>query len=220
MPDTMKYIAIVDDHAMFRKGLIMLVNMFPNYKVLFDAGNGKEFIKQLNPRHLPDIVLLDITMPEMDGYETAEWLRINHPDIKVLALSTMDADTAIIKMIRHGAKGYVLKDSDPSELKLALDEVLSRGYFYNDLVTRKVMQSINHLVDENNPLPTFAKLSDRELQFLKLACSEKTYQQIAKEMFVSDRTVDGYRDALFKKLNLNTRVGLVMFALKNRLVEL
>lgn len=220
MPDAVKYITIVDDHAMFRKGLSVLINMFPNYKVLFDAANGKDFINQLNPRHLPDIVLLDITMPEMDGYETAEWLRINHPDIKVLALSTMDADTAIIKMIRHGAKGYVLKDAEPAELKLAFDEVISRGYFYNDLVTRKVMQSINHLVDEKNPLPTFAKLSDRELQFLKLACSEKTYNQIAKEMFVSERTVDGYRDALFKKLDLSTRVGLVMFAIKNRLVEM
>lgn len=219
MPDV-KYITIVDDHAMFRKGLMMLINIFPDYKVLFDAANGKDLIRQLNPRHLPDIVLLDIKMPEMDGYETAEWLRINYPEVKVLALSTMDADTAIIKMIRHGAKGYILKDADPSELKLAFDEVINRGYFYNDLVTRKVMQSINHLVDERNPLSTFTKLSERELQFLKLACSEKTYQEIAKEMFVSDRTVDGYRDVLFKKLNLNTRVGLVMFAIKNGLVEL
>jgi DNA-binding NarL/FixJ family response regulator len=220
MPDTIKYITLIDDHAMVRKGLAELINMFPNYKVLFDAANGKDFINKLNPRHLPDIVLVDITMPEMDGYETAEWLRINYPEIKVLALSTMDSETSIIKMIRHGAKGYVLKGAEPSELKQAFDEVLTRGYFYNDLVTRKVMQSINHLVDERNPLPTFARLSDRELHFLKLACSEKTYQQIAKEMFVSERTVDGYRDALFKKLELSTRVGLVMFAIKNRLVEL
>src|SRR5579875_4092592 len=110
MPDT-KYIAIVDDHTMFRKGLVSLINFFPDYKVLFDAANGKDFINQLKPKHVPDIVLLDITMPEMDGYATADWIRVNHPEMKILALSTMDSETAIIKMIRHGAKGYLLKDA-------------------------------------------------------------------------------------------------------------
>lgn len=213
-------VAIVDDQAMIRRGLAVLINMFPTYSVLLEAANGIELQAKLDSHNLPDIVLLDIAMPKMDGYETAEWLRANFPDLKILALSTMDSETAIIKMIKHGAKGYVLKDADPSELKLAFDEIFSRGYFYNETVTRKVMQSINQFVDENNPLPVFAKLSDREIQFLKLACSEKTYQQIAKEMFVSERTVDGYRESLCKKLDLNTRVGLVMFAIKNRLVEL
>jgi DNA-binding NarL/FixJ family response regulator len=165
-------------------------------------------------------VLLDIVMPNMDGYETAAWLRDNYPDVKVLALSTMDADAAIIKMIKQGAKGYVLKDADPTELKLAFDELLRQGYFYNELITRKVMNNINALTDDKDALRAFAKLTDRELQFLRLACSEKTYQQIAGEMYVSERTVDGYREALCKKLNLNTRVGLVMFAIKNRLVDL
>jgi DNA-binding NarL/FixJ family response regulator len=219
MPDT-KYIAIVDDHVLLRKGLILLINMFPSYKVLFEASNGKDFIGKINSDNLPDIVLLDIRMPEMDGYETAEYLRTNYPAVKVLALSTLDSESAIIKMIRHGAKGYVLKDAEPSELKRAFDEVMTLGYFYNELVTRKVMRSINDLIDEKNSLSTFAKLTDRELQFLKLACSEKTYQEIAKEMFVSERTVDGYRDALFRKLDLSTRVGLVMYAIKNKLVEI
>src|SRR5882762_4039921 len=120
---TTKYIAIVDDHAMFRKGLAVLINLFPDYKVLYDAGNGKEFISCLQPQHLPGIVLLDISMPGMDGYLTTYWIRNNYPQIHILALSTMDADTAIIKMIKHGAKGYILKDADPKELKLAFDEV-------------------------------------------------------------------------------------------------
>lgn len=219
MPD-LRYVAVVDDHTMFRKGLEVLINMFPNYKVLFTASDGTDLQKQLDSNNLPSIILMDVSMPEMDGYQTTEYLRENYPEIKVLALSTLESETAIIKMIRHGAKGYILKDADPSELKLAFDEVISRGYFYNDLITRKVMQSINHLVDEKNPLSTFTKLSEREIQFLKLACSEKTYQQIAKEMFVGERTVDGYRDALFKKLDMNTRVGLVMYAIKNKLVEI
>jgi DNA-binding NarL/FixJ family response regulator len=194
--------------------------MFPNYYVLLDAKNGKELQEQLNPNEPPKIVLLDIVMPVMDGYETAEWLRITYPQIKVLALSTMDAESAIIRMIKHGARGYLLKDANTGELKQAFEEVISKGYYYNEIISQKILQSIHYLVDEKNPLPTFAKLTDRELQFLKLACSEKTYQQIADEMCVSERTVDGYRDALCKKLNLNTRVGLVMFAIKNHLVKL
>ena len=218
MPEP-KYIAIVDDHAMFRKGLASLINLFPMYKVLFDAANGKDFIAQLKPPHLPDIVLLDITMPEMDGYATSDWIRANHPEIKVIALSTMDSENAIIKMIRHGAKGYVLKDAEPAELKMAFDEVMSKGFFYNELVTRKIMQSINQLADEKSAVNTFIKISDRERDFLKLACSDRTYQQIAKEMFLSERTIDGYREALFQKLGVGSRVGLVMWAIKNGIVQ-
>jgi len=215
-----KTIALVDDHTMFRKGLTALINLFPNYKVLFDAANGQDFIKQLQSRNAPDILLLDIAMPGMDGYTTANWVRVNHPEIKVLALSTMDAETAIIKMIRNGAKGYVLKDAEPAELKQAFDEVLSLGYYYNDLVTRKIIQSINALADQKTGINAFVNLTDRELSFLKLACTEKTYFEIAKELFVSERTVDGYRDALFKKLNVGTRVGLALYAVKNGLVRL
>jgi len=216
----MKYIAIVDDHTMFRKGLTSLINLFPGYKVLFDAANGQDFIKQLQPRSLPDILLLDIAMPEMDGYATANWVRANYPEIKILALSTMDAETAIIKMIKNGAKGYVLKDAEPAELKQAFDNVLSLGYYYNDYVSRKILQSVNQLTEENDKLSTFARLTEKEMAFIKLACSEKTYSEIAKEMFLSERTIDGYRDALFKKLNVTTRVGLVMYAIKNGLVKI
>jgi DNA-binding NarL/FixJ family response regulator len=215
-----KKIVVVDDHAMFRIGLCMLINMFANYTILFDAENGKDFIHKLKENDLPDIVLMDISMPEMDGYDTTVWLKNKHPEIKVIALSTMDADTAIIKMIKCGAKGYVLKDAEPDELKLAFNEVLSKGFFYNELVSRKILNSINLLVDEDSSVNKLLKLSERELTFLQLACSEKSYAQIAKEMFVSERTIDGYRDALFKKLNLNTRVGLVLYAIKNGIVVL
>ncbi len=215
-----KKIVIVDDHTMFRKGLCMLIDLFPQYRILFDAENGKDFIAKLTPDNLPDIVLLDISMPVMDGYDTAIWIKNNYPEIKILALSTMDADTAIIKMIQRGAKGYVLKDADPDELKLAFKEVLTRGFFYNDLVSKKVLNSINLLVDNNSAINKLLKLSTRELEFLKLTCSEKSYQQIAAEMFVSERTVDGYREALFKKLGVSTRVGLVMYAIKNGITSL
>jgi DNA-binding NarL/FixJ family response regulator len=211
-------IAIIDDHTMFRKGLATLINLFPNYSVLFDAANGKDFIAQLNPKKLPGIVLMDITMPDMDGYATTEWLRKNYPDIMVLALSTMDSEAVIIKMIKSGAKGYVLKDADPSELRFAFDELMSQGYFYNELITRKVMGAVVQLVDDKNPVSLFAKLSEREIEFLKYACTEMTYKEIADKMFVSSRTVEGYRDALCEKLNLKSRIGLAMYAIKNQIV--
>lgn len=215
-----KYIAIADDHAMFRKGLAILINLFPGYEVLFDAANGRDLIDKLNPEQLPAIVLMDISMPEMDGYATTEWLRNNYPDIKVLALSTMDAETAIIKMVKCGARGYVLKDADTDELKLAFDEVMHRGYFYNETITRKVMQAVGQLTDSKNKTGTFINLTEREIVFLKLTCTELTYKEIADKLFVSVRTVEGYRDTLCEKLDLKTRVGLAMYAVKNGLAVL
>lgn len=214
------YIAVVDDHTMFRKGLIVLIQLFPRYEVLFGAANGKEFIEKLNPAHLPDIVLMDVSMPVMDGYDTTRWLRDNYPKIKVLALSTMDSEAAIIKMIKSGAKGYVLKDADTEELKLAFEEVISKGYFYNEWVSKKVLYAVSQLTDLNNDTAGVLKLSDREVEFLKLACTELTYKEIGERMFVSVRTVDGYRDSLCEKLCLKTRVGLAMYAIKNGLVTL
>ena len=219
MPD-IHPIAVVDDHTLFRKGLISLINVFPNFEVMLEASNGKDFIDQLDPNNLPEIVLMDISMPEMDGYATCEWLKINYPNIKVLALSTMDAETAIIKMIRSGAKGYIVKDADLSELKLAFSELLTIGFFYNELVSTKVIHSINKIVEGNDEVASLQKLSENELTFLRLSCSEKTYHEIANEMFKSEKTIDGYRAELFRKLNVSSRVGMVMYAIKNGIVQL
>ena len=217
MPD-LKYIALVDDHTMFRKGLAVLINLFPQYRVLMDVGNGREFIDNLYPDHLPDIVLLDIHMPVMDGFTTAAWLHKNYPEIRVLALSTMDNDATIIKMIHQGARGYILKDADPKELQVAFEEILAKGYYYNEVLTRKVIQSIHS--GGQDSANAFPRLTEREMEFLKHACSEKNYQQIASDMYVSERTVDGYREALFKKFNVTNRVGMVLYAIKNQLVQL
>ncbi|HEY0679917.1 MAG TPA: response regulator transcription factor [Chitinophagaceae bacterium] len=215
-----KKIAIVDDHVMVRKGLCALIGMFPSYEILFDASNGKEMIEKLKNQVVPDIVLLDINMPEMDGYETARWLKNHYPEVIVLALSTMDSETAIIKMIRNGAKGYILKDSDPNVLKEAFDTAVKNGYYYNEVITHKLVNSLTNPASASNGSSSTELISQREREFLELACSEKTYQQIAKEMLVSERTVDGYRDALFKKLQVSTRVGMVIFAFKNKLVHI
>ena len=215
--NNIRYIAIVDDHVLFRKGLCALIKYFPGYEVLFEASDGKDMIGKLKPEQLPHIVLLDINMPQMDGFSSAEWLKNNYPQIKALALSTMDAESAIIRMIKQGVKGYVLKDADPEELFRALDHVNTFGYFFNDLVTHKVMKS---LTGQSEEVAVLMKLSDREHEFLKYICSEKSYAEIADVMCVSPRTVEGYRNSLCEKLNLKTRTGLALFAVKNGIVSL
>ncbi|MEO5592299.1 MAG: response regulator transcription factor [Chitinophagaceae bacterium] len=213
-------VVLVDDHVLLRNGLANLVNSFGNYKVLFEANNGKDFTERLTPASTPDIVLLDINMPEMDGYETALWLKKNYPLVKVLALSMYDNENAIIRMFKAGAKGYILKDCEPSELRAALDSVNDKGFYYSEMVTGRLIHTINKLDDEDNYTKNLIQLNDREMEFLKLACSELTYKEIADKMFLSPRTIDGYRDALFEKLNVKTRVGLVMYAIKNGIVSL
>ena len=214
----MANIVLTDDHVLLRNGLAELVKS-QGHIVLFEADNGKDFISKLNANTLPDIVLLDINMPEMDGYETAQWIKTNHPDIKVLALSMYDNETSIIRMLKCGARGYILKDSEPAELKAAIRDLMEKGFYYSELVSGKLMHAINKMDDDGDGLKSLVPLSDREADFLKYTCTELTYKEIADKMFVSPRTIDGYRDALFEKLKVKTRVGLVMYAIKNGIVN-
>lgn len=214
----MATIVLVDDHVLLRNGLAELVKSL-GHTVLFEAGNGKDFISKLDAKQLPEIVLLDINMPEMDGYETAQWIKTNHHDIKVLALSMYDNETSIIRMLKCGAKGYILKDAEPAELRAAIEAVMSKGFYYSDLVSGKLMHAINKMEDDGGDLKSLVPLNDRETDFLKYSCTELTYKEIADKMFVSPRTIDGYRDALFEKLHVKTRVGLVMYAIRNGIVN-
>ena len=211
-------IALVDDHSLLRMGLASLMESQGN-TVLFEADNGKEFVNKLDANNLPQIVLMDINMPEMDGFETTQWLKQHSPGVLVLALSMYDNETSIIRMLKCGAKGYILKDSEPAELKTAIDNLLSKGFYYSDLVSGKLMHAINKMDDETDDLKNLVPLNERETTFLKYTCTELTYREIADKMFVSPRTIDGYRDALFEKLKLKTRVGLVMYAIKNGIVN-
>lgn len=214
-------IAIIDDHALIREGIKMIVHSIPNYEVTCECSNGKEFVDRIGQTDtVVDIVLLDIRMPEMDGYETAAWISANHPKIKILALSTMDEETAIIKMLQNGAKGYILKNAAPEELKKATKSVLEEGFYYNEQISHKVMNSIQDIFNNNSTLSTLLMLNENEKQFLELACSEMNYAEIARQMHLSPRTIDGYRDALFTKFNVKTRVGLVIFAIKHGIVDI
>lgn len=207
-------IALVDDHVILRKSLAVLIGMLQDFEIIMEANNGEDFIEQLNKKLpvIPDIVLMDITMPVMDGVETTKWLKQNHPKIKVLALSMIKNDLVIIRMIKNGARGYILKDCEPEELKSALQEVYKNGFYYNELYSRRGIPENEEAIKK--------MINERELAFLRIACSEKSYKEIADEMMVSPRTVDGYRDALFQKLKVTSRVGLVLYALKNDIAQL
>ncbi len=213
-------VVLVDDHILLRNGLANLIKSFGGYNVIFEADNGKHLIEQLYPQQMPDIILMDINMPQMDGYETTLWLRKNYPDTKVLALSMYDNENAIIRMFKAGAKGYILKDCDPAELRGALHALISKGFYYSEMVTGRLIHTINQMDEENNHIKSLSQLNDREMEFIKYACSELTYKEIADKMFLSARTIDGYREALFEKLHVKTRVGLAMYAIKNGIVSL
>ena len=215
----MANIVLTDDHVLLRNGLASLVKSL-GHEVYFEANNGKDLIAKLNPEKIPDIILLDINMHEMDGYETASWLKENHPEIKVLALTMYDNENAIIRMLNCGAKGYILKDSDPDELELAIDSMMAKGHYYTEMVNNKLLIALGKQEEEKNELKILLNLNDKEKHFLELCCTELTYKEIAEKMFISHRTVDNYRDVLFEKLHLKTRVGLVMFAIKNGIVTI
>jgi len=209
-------LAIVDDHLLFGSSLEKLINTFDDFSVLFKARNGKELQQELkNKNESPDIILLDYNMPVMNGYETVKWLTETHPDIKVLALSVEDNEKIILKMIREGAKGYFLKDIHPDDLKEALYIVMDKGYYYSETVTASMVNSLHP-----NSSDAQHKFKPNELTFLQLACSEMTYKEIADIMNLSPKTIDGYRQELFNRLRIKNRVGLVIYALKNNLIEL
>ncbi len=212
-------VALVDDHVLLRNGLASLVQNL-GYEVLFEANNGDDFLSKLSSKGHPDLVLMDINMPGKDGYETTLWLKENYPDIKVLALSMYDDENAIIRMLKNGAKGYIMKDSEPADLRAALDAVIRKGFYYSEMVTGRLVRSITDMEEEGNNTKKLLNLSDRELEFLKLVCTEMTYKEIADKMILSPRTIDGYRDALFEKLDIKTRTGLVIYAIKNGIVQI
>src|SRR5215467_2484755 len=209
-------VAIADDHTLLRKALAKLVTSFENYSVLFEADNGKEIKNKISQHIIPDVILLDVNMPEMDGYETARWLCKNYPQIKVLALSMFSDEKTIIKMLRLGAKGYVLKNIDPEELKNALDSVVKKNFYLSEYISGKIISGLHKDVDRQEET---ISLTEKEKDFLKLICSEITYKDIAAQMYVSPRTVDEYRNNLFEKLKVKSRIGLVMYAIRNGLVE-
>jgi DNA-binding NarL/FixJ family response regulator len=210
---TKKYsVAIADDHRLIAESLSHLINDIPGFEVTQISNNGKTLLDALEKlSDMPDIAILDINMPVMNGVVTAREISARFPLIRLLALSMNDDETSVIQMIRAGCRGYLLKDCTQAELHRAMTEIIERGFYYSDFVTGKLIHTIHK--EEKNQEPAI-KLTDREMEFLKYAASEMTYKEIAVTMKLSERTIDGYREALFEKLQVKSRVGLVLFAIR------
>ncbi len=207
--------AIADDHAMLRKGLIKLLSLTGDFDCLFDVENGDEVITQLRNHKIPDILILDINMAIRNGHDTALWVNRHYPQVKILALSMFDDETAIIKMIHSGAKGYITKHAEPEKLIEAITSLHQKGSYLPESLSGKILSGIkNNLVVQDEGRPN---LTDREKEFLLLLCKELSYAEIASKMYLSPQTIHDYRRKLALKLGVKGKSGLIVYAMNNGL---
>lgn len=205
-------VVIVENHLLFSQALEGLINDFKNFEVLYTCANGVDLITKLHGgSSQPNIVLMDINMPGLNGIETTRLLKKQYPDINVIVLSKEGNEETMVQMFNAGACGYLLKDIEKESFEIALNEVACNGCYYTKAISRILIRLLN------NNKQTKIDLKDRELDFIKHACSEMTYKEIAEKMFLSPKTIDGYRSHLFQKLQLRNRTGLVLYAIKNNI---
>ncbi|HLF45433.1 MAG TPA: response regulator transcription factor [Chitinophagaceae bacterium] len=210
-------IAIADDYKIFREGLKVSLAQDDQLQVIFEAENGEDLISLMESKR-PDIVIMDLKMPIMDGMEATKIIRKKFNEVKVLVVSMYEDDKFIIHLMEIGANGYLLKNAEPEEIRKAIYAVCENGYYFNDLVNKALLKK---LVLKNNIKPSFNEnidLTEREMEVLKMICEEKTAAEIAKEIFLSPRSVEGIRQRLIEKIGVRNSAGLVMFAIKNGIV--
>jgi DNA-binding NarL/FixJ family response regulator len=210
-------VAIVDDHPVFRTGVVSLLSEFPEIEIIFEAADGMEMQQKLKKNQMPSVILMDIKMSGMDGIAATAWLKENHPDIKVLALSMFEEDDIIFKMIKTGARGYVLKESRSSEIVAAIKAIAATGYYINEKVSGKLIHSVQK---GNTGVNLGIVMSENEMEFIRLCCTELTYKEMASKMNLSPHTIENYRESVFQKLNVKSRIGIVLYAFKNDLVNI
>jgi len=211
-------IAIADDYKIFREGLKVGLSSDENLKVILEADNGEDLLKELQTT-APDVIIMDLKMPIMDGMEATREVRKKYPAIKVLVVTMYEDDKFIIHLMENGANGYLLKNTEPEEIRKSIYAVHENGYYFNDVVNKALLKK---LVLKNNLKPSFnqnVELTEREMQVLKLICEEKTANEIGKEIFLSPRSVEGIRQRLIEKIGVRNTAGLVMFAIKNGIVD-
>src|ERR1044072_1883760 len=210
-------VALADDHILLRDALASLINTFDNCKVIFTASNGQETLTRIKSNQIPDVLILDLNMPLLDGHDTSVWLTKHCPNIHVLMLTMYDTDLTLIRLLQAGVRGFLKKDVHPDELKFAIRSVMESGYYYSHNVTGKLVNLFRNTLEDLSQKKNL--LNTQELQFLKLSCSELTYKEIAVEMQLSPRAVDALRDQLFNRLDVKSRVGLAMYAIRHGLVS-
>ncbi len=210
-------VALADDHILLRTALASLIDQFDDCTVIFQVSNGKDLISQIAQGQRPDVLLLDLNMPEMDGYAAAKWMQEHQPGIHVLMLTMYDSELAMIRLLQAGVKGFLKKDIHPSELQFAIRSVMQSGYYYSHNTTGKLVNLFLKKPDNTLALQR-SLLSETELRFLELVCTEMTYKEIAMSMKLNPRAVDNLRDQLFEKLMVKSRIGLAMYAVRHGLV--
>jgi two-component system invasion response regulator UvrY len=203
-------ICLVDDHKLFRKGLSELIRLLdPEFHVLAEFDHGKQLIDGLDRLpQLPDLLILDIDMPVMNGFETLAALQNQKREIPTLIITMVADEPTLIRMVRLGVRGYLSKEIEPAELKAAIHAIATVGYHFTDALTGRLIAHLKQAPDED------INLSERELEFVRLSCTEMTYQEIAEAMHLSPKTIDGYRAKMFDRFDLKSRVGLVLLAVK------
>lgn len=211
-------VAIADDHQIFRKGVILSLRSYTNIKFVLEAENGEELLAGLAEAE-PDVILMDLRMPGKDGIETTKAVNKLYPNIHVLVLTMYEDERFVTHLMENGANGYLLKSSDPSEIKKAIFEVYSKGYYLNNFVNRILLKKSHNKVKSIPTLNSEIQISDKEKQVIRLLCMEYTAQEIAKEMEISARTVEAIKDRLMERFGVKNSVGLVFFAMKNSLID-
>ncbi len=211
-------LAIADDHKIFRNGLKATLEDYPDFNLLIEASNGKELIGLLAD-HEPDVILMDIKMPEMDGMQTTAYINQNFKNIKVLALSMHNEDKYIVDMMKSGASGYLLKNAEPEEIIEAIQTVYNKGFYFNEHLSVTLIKQLVGPGHADNTGQQGVELNEREIEVLKLVCQECSNQEIADKIFLSVRTVEGYRARLFEKTGSKNLVGLVIFAIKRGIIS-
>lgn len=206
-------VLIADDHDLVLQGFIFMLRSFPFVQSVEGVNNGRAVLDYLEGKK-PDLILMDLNMPELDGISTSELLLLKYPDIRIIILSGFNDDQVIYQAIELGVHGYLLKDTTPDELKKAIQKVITEGFYYNDAVVRIMRKGI---IQDSRKTEANSNhnLSDREIQILKLLCHEKTTKEIASEVFLSDRTIEKIRKQLAHKLEVKGTAGLIRFAVKN-----
>lgn len=215
--DTIK-VAIADDHKIFRKGVILSLKPYHNIEFVLEAENGEELIQGVAKAN-PDIILMDLKMPVKDGIETTKYLNKHFPAIRILILTMYEDERFVGHLMDSGANGYLLKSTDPEEIKQGIMDVMRTGFYLNNFVNRVLIKK-NYARQKFNPnLNNEIVISEREKEVLSLVCLEYTAQEIAQKMEISARTVEAIKDRLMERFGVKNSVGLVFFAMKNSLID-
>src|SRR6188474_1254881 len=212
-------VALADDHILLRSALASLIDSFGDCRVIHQSNNGKELMDWFQNGLIPDVAILDLNMPEMNGYEAARLIQQKFPTVNVLMLTMYDSELSLIRLLQAGVKGFLKKDIHPNELKYAIHSVIENGYYYSHNATGKLL-NLFRVNAASTAILDKSMLTEIEIKFLQLSCSELTYKEIALEMKLNPRGVDNLRDNLFTKLEIKSRVGLAMYAIRHGLVNI